>query len=267
MGNREAIRPRLVADLTDAIAGGVHRPGDKLPSETELAARYGVHRLTARAALEELAASGLVTSEPRQGWYVLGRDRLRYPLMSIDRGRVGARKDVWLTFLDNNDRTGDVILTDVVVGPPPAEVARRLRLDGGQHCVMRRRTRRVDGVPWMRSTGFFPLWLVEGTSITEPVDQQDPSPLAVLIAMGHGPAHDTDSITARMPTPEERELFTMPRGVPVIVNLRTSVDRDGTPVRCTLDIHPAHRFELIAEQDYTKEDPAPCPQCKRPTGA
>jgi GntR family transcriptional regulator len=116
-------------------------------------------------------------------------------------------------------------------------------------------------VPWMRSTGFYPLWLVEGTPIMEPVDQHDPSPLAVLISMGHGPAYDYDTITARMPTVEERELFDMPRGVPVMINLRTSHDREGRPVRCTLDVHPAHRFELMVEQDYTREGPASCPHC------
>lgn len=55
----------IAADLTAAIAAGHLRAGDRLPSEADLAARYAVSRGTARHALAELEAAGLV--ETRQG--------------------------------------------------------------------------------------------------------------------------------------------------------------------------------------------------------
>jgi DNA-binding GntR family transcriptional regulator len=56
---------QIAADLTAAIAAGLLRAGDGLPSEADLAVRYAVSRGTARHALAELEAAGLV--ETRQG--------------------------------------------------------------------------------------------------------------------------------------------------------------------------------------------------------
>ncbi|TDC65790.1 GntR family transcriptional regulator [Actinomadura sp. GC306] len=46
------------------------QPGDTLPSEAQLARRYGVSRSTARAALITLEAAGLVTCVHGKGRYV-----------------------------------------------------------------------------------------------------------------------------------------------------------------------------------------------------
>src|SRR5919108_6081786 len=47
--------------LADAIAAGQLAPGDRLPTEHDLAAWLGVSRMTLRHALAELAQRGLVT--------------------------------------------------------------------------------------------------------------------------------------------------------------------------------------------------------------
>ena len=36
------------------------RPGDRVPSDTELCAEFGVSRMTARSAVAQLAADGLI---------------------------------------------------------------------------------------------------------------------------------------------------------------------------------------------------------------
>lgn len=59
-------RAELVAQrLTDAIELGLLSCGEKLPSEAEMARRFGVATVTAREALESLRARGLV--ETRRG--------------------------------------------------------------------------------------------------------------------------------------------------------------------------------------------------------
>src|SRR5215475_11502264 len=47
--------------LADAIVAGTLSPGDRLPTEQDLAAWLGVSRMTLRHALAELAQRGLVT--------------------------------------------------------------------------------------------------------------------------------------------------------------------------------------------------------------
>ena len=63
--------------LASEIAAGALVPGDKLPSEHDLARWFGVSRMTLRHALAELTRRGLVTkavgrhggtSSPRPSW-------------------------------------------------------------------------------------------------------------------------------------------------------------------------------------------------------
>src|SRR5690349_6951049 len=75
---------RLIADdLRNKIESGDLAPGAKLPSERELAERYGTARNTAREAVRLLAEAGLVIAEHGRGSFVrpitplirLGNDR------------------------------------------------------------------------------------------------------------------------------------------------------------------------------------------------
>ena len=50
--------------LQSQISSGVWKVGDRLPSEGELAERYGVNRLTVRVALQKLNALGVVETAP-----------------------------------------------------------------------------------------------------------------------------------------------------------------------------------------------------------
>ena len=56
---------QIQTELSLQIRQGMLRPGDKLPSEQELAAAYGVSRLTVRQAIGGLVTAGLVL--PIQG--------------------------------------------------------------------------------------------------------------------------------------------------------------------------------------------------------
>lgn len=60
-----------VADAIAArIASGDLRPGHPVPSETSIEQEYGVSRGTARRAVAELRARGLVVTLPARGTYV-----------------------------------------------------------------------------------------------------------------------------------------------------------------------------------------------------
>ena len=58
---------QIAADITDSITAGQLTPGARLPSETALAAQYGVCRMTAHRALHELKVRGLVDRRRRAG--------------------------------------------------------------------------------------------------------------------------------------------------------------------------------------------------------
>ena len=64
-------RADVTADLEEALLAGRLRPGDRLPPERELAARYRISRPVIREVLRGLAAKGLVEVSPGRGTFVL----------------------------------------------------------------------------------------------------------------------------------------------------------------------------------------------------
>jgi GntR family transcriptional regulator len=67
---------QILVGLTGRIESGEIGVGDRLPSEADLVADFGVSRTTARRALDELRRQGLVRREPGRGTF-LASPRLR----------------------------------------------------------------------------------------------------------------------------------------------------------------------------------------------
>src|SRR5215207_5563550 len=57
-------------DLMALITSGALQPGDRIPSENELAAKYRASRLTVQRALREIVSHGFVTRTRGSGTYV-----------------------------------------------------------------------------------------------------------------------------------------------------------------------------------------------------
>lgn len=88
---RTARLPALVAgDLADQIKFGQIKPGDRLPTEPELAERFGVSRTVVREALARLKSDGFVRSRQGAGVFVSDRPqaalRIDHELL-LDRSR------------------------------------------------------------------------------------------------------------------------------------------------------------------------------------
>lgn len=62
----DALHRRIAADVQRRIAAGEWRPGDQLPSRTELAAEYDIHPQTVRLAVGLLRRHGIVEGEARR---------------------------------------------------------------------------------------------------------------------------------------------------------------------------------------------------------
>ncbi len=96
---RAALWKSIAETLLAEITAGHYRPGDRLPTEAQLAARFGVNRHTVRHAVASLADTGLlhtrrgagvfVASEPQP--YPLGR-RVRFHQNVSASGRTPSRE-------------------------------------------------------------------------------------------------------------------------------------------------------------------------------
>lgn len=96
---RTPIWKSIATALTAEIAQGMYRPGDKLPTEAQLATRFGVNRHTVRHALKPLVAEGLVHTRRGAGAFVaqtltdypIGK-RVRFHQNVAAAGRMPAKK-------------------------------------------------------------------------------------------------------------------------------------------------------------------------------
>jgi len=76
---RTPVWKSIAATLEAEIGQGHYRPGDRLPTEAALSARFGVNRHTVRRALADMAANGLVRSRRGAGVFVTAEPTL-YPI-------------------------------------------------------------------------------------------------------------------------------------------------------------------------------------------
>lgn len=64
------LQEQLRADLSRKIEDGIYKPGDRLPSESELVEAYGVSRVTVHAALGMLVDEGVLVKRRGKGTFV-----------------------------------------------------------------------------------------------------------------------------------------------------------------------------------------------------
>ena len=83
---------QLIDDLTGRIRGGQLKAGDKLPTESEFVAAFGVSRTVVREAISHLQAAGLVETQHGVGTFVreVGPD----DTFRIDPGEIATVMDV-----------------------------------------------------------------------------------------------------------------------------------------------------------------------------
>lgn len=67
---------QIVRRLSDEIASGEYKAGDKLPTEIELMDKYGVSRITVRAAVKEMEEARLVVRARGKGTFVSSEKQL-----------------------------------------------------------------------------------------------------------------------------------------------------------------------------------------------
>lgn len=215
-------RPTLwtaIADiLRNEITQGLYRPGDRLPTESDLSARFGVNRHTVRHALATLAAEGAV--HPRRGAgvfvtarptdYALGH-RVRFHQNVAASGRTPSRR---ITRRETRPATGSESAA-LNLGPgDPVHVVEGVSLADGQPLAVFRSV-----FPAPRFPGL--LAEMEGqTSVT-----------AALAACGLADyTRAYTRLTAQLADPVQALALQVHPGAPLLRSEALNVDARGRPV-------------------------------------
>ena len=230
---------RLIAEeLRREIVSGAQAPGAKLPSEGELAERFGVHRNTVRQAVAALAAEDLVVSRRGSGNFIAERTVLVH--------RIGARTRL-SDSLGRRGRASGRLLESAVEPDPPAEITERLVLGG--HAGLRLETvHAVDGHPITRATHWFAADRVPG--LAERFSATG-SITAALRAVGIDDyVRAATTVGARHATAAEAADLELPAGSVMLVTRSLDVLADGTPLQVGITRFVAGRVELdVAHAD------------------
>jgi GntR family transcriptional regulator len=239
---------RQIADwLREEIVSGRLGKGAKLPSESELVAKFSTTRTTARQSLAVLKAEGLVVSEHGRGAFVRQPPPVRR--LAHDRFARRQRERGKAAFLAEAEASGfeaEVEVLHVGAEKAPAAVSAILKLKRGSRVLVRRRRYFADTSPVEVATSYVPWALAAGTDMTK----ENPGPggiYARLEESGHRLGRFTEEVSARMPTPEEVRLLRLHGGVPVFALVRTAFDSDGVPVEVCDTVMAADRFILDYE--------------------
>jgi len=135
---------QIRALLLRGLQSGEWKPGEPIPSEVELAARYRVSQGTVRKAIDELAAEHLVVRRQGRGTFVAShrevRTQFRFLRLRPDEAAAGASE---APSGDDGERDSGMVMTSRVLEcrrlRAPSEVARALGLRAGEAVVLIRR--------------------------------------------------------------------------------------------------------------------------------
>jgi GntR family transcriptional regulator len=204
-------------------------PETRFHSEQAVATRYGVSRMTARRALSELAAEGVLRRRKGSGTFV-ERGRLTEaltPTMQVDRS--------WRAL--GFDTRAHVLRFESI--RPSSAVLRRLRLTRGVRVLLIHRVRLVKGEPVAIDTRFIPSHVAQRASLTKADAAGD-----ILQALWRaGPlAHADWGIESRLATADEARLLGVVAGSPVLLRIMTYFDHAGKPVAIGQTVNRADRM-------------------------
>jgi GntR family transcriptional regulator len=226
---------RLYVILRDRIASGTHPEGSVLPSEAELTAAFGVSRITAKRALDELAAEGLVERVRGRGTTVIGR-----PAALPGARPISASIDGLLENLNVIGRETAVELIEFGYAPAPDHVRGQLALDPGAVTQRAVRVRKLDGAPLSQSTTYVPERIGRAygraqLATTALIDLLERAGVVVGAAEQSITATLADSLTAaRLQTSV---------GAPLLLMKRCVKDAGGKPVQYIEVLYRPDRFE------------------------
>ena len=140
---------KIANDIESKIQSGEYKPGDALPSESQLREQFSVSRVTVRQALKQLIDQGICESIHGRGTYVK-ESRVNYDLYQ-QRG--------FLEKLSGRDvkSHSDVVVFEITT--PSPKIAKELNIEESDKVFFVKRVRYIDENPVTVEDTWMPLAL------------------------------------------------------------------------------------------------------------
>jgi len=204
--------------IITSLQAGEWKAGDAIPSEQELAGRFGVSQGTVRKAIDELAAENLLVRRQGKGTYVAthAEQKVQYRFLRLmaDEGPVALERQ----------------LLDCKRQRAPAAIARRLQMRAGEPMVEVRRLLHSKGQPVVLDDIWLPGDLFRG--LTTELLNQHKGPFYELFETEFGVhmIRAEEKIRAVAADAESAALLQLPLGAPLLSVERLSFTYGDKPV-------------------------------------
>lgn len=227
--------------LTAEIRTGRLAPGQRLPTEPALMARFEVGRHSIRRAVAELEARGLVRTRQGSGTYVREAPVLDY--------RLSERTRFSQNLLDQGREPSGVPLLEREL-PAPPHVAEALRLPPGEPVHNILRLGLADGVPVHVSDACYPVRRFPGM-----LEGWGPEDGVTTILARYGVTDYRrlhSAVLTRLPTAEEARWLDQSAAAPVLVVRKVDADLAGIPIAFSESVWAGERVQLSV--DHARPD-------------
>ena len=226
------LKQLLLADISARNT----QPGDRLPSDHELCARYDVSRTVVRQALSELEAEGVIERVKGKGTFVAQPKAAEGLVQSL----TGLFEDVAAR---GSHLRSEIFRQEVV--PADDRLAQDLELEPGDSVLVLDRLRYIDDEPWVWTSTQLPYRLAPGL---ENEDLRDRSLYAVLeqkydVRLVRG----RRSVGAAVAGADLARKLAIARGAAVLVLRSVSLGTDGRPVEAFVAYHRGDRSSFEVE--------------------
>jgi GntR family transcriptional regulator len=229
--SRSSLRFQLADTLRDRIVDGELSPGDRLPSEPDLAKVLGVSRASIRAAITLLEEDGFVRRRRGSGTYIANRpvhnDLGRNFGVSSMIAAMGLEPGVVDEYCETVQAPAEIAEALGIAAGDPVSILRRVRTADGR--------RVVDSADWLRAADIDvdELRLVADGSLYATMAERG-------LPIHHGVAH----VTPDTADAEIAQRLDVSRGALLLTIFQVDETANGRPVLVSREHHLADAFEM-----------------------
>jgi GntR family transcriptional regulator len=213
---------QIKALILQSLQAGEWKPGEPIPSEIELAARYRVSQGTVRKAIDELAAENLVVRRQGKGTFVAthAEQHVQYRFLKLvpDSGDL------------NHEGPAERTIVDCRRQRASAEVARALALRTGDPVLQVRRVLAYGGVPTILEDLWLPGTPFKGLTAERLTQWHGPMYALFETEFGVRMVRAEEKLRAVLPDAQQAQLLRVDTGMPLLSVERVAHTYHDTPM-------------------------------------
>lgn len=232
---------QLKSFIEEQIASHAWKPGDQIPSESELSGQFKISRTTVRQAIGDLVNQGKLTRTQGRGTYVA-----QYSLDKTIFHLIGFTQDMLSRGIQVNSK-----ILKVGTLTPPNHIAYHLNLKENERVIRLKRLRKAEKEIMAIDECYLPFHRYADL-LQENLEK---SSLYELLAKKYSttPTRSTRSLQAIPCPPAEAGTLELATGAPVLYIISTNYDQNDLPFEYAESFYRGDRFifnvEILKQQN------------------